>query len=921
MSGLMRAARAVFLLALLAFAGNTFAAKTYSDNGDGTVTDPTTGLTWMRCSMGQTWDGTTCTGTASTYTFDQANALTGTVTFAGQSDWRLPNIRELTTIVDVSVYDPAIDRQAFPAALGRYFWSGLPSTYYSSDAWTVDFYDGDAASKFRASDLAVRLVRGGQSLPLLRVARSDADYVNHGDGTVTHSPTGLTWKRCAEGQIWTGSTCTGTASTYTWDQANALTGVVTFAGQSDWRLPSLDELQSLVDYTKTTNTKNLTMFPASQSSVFWSNSPHAYPSHSYYAWGVDFHFGSAYGSYHRSGYNAVRLVRGGPIFGAFYLAVSKTGAGTVSSAFSGSTSNAFAGINCGSACGSTYIVGAKVTLAASPPANLIAWGGACTGVETTCTVTMDAAKTVTASFMETPVISGLPATLSFPLQNQGSTSATQTATLSNTGTTALAIIGITASGDFAVTNNCGTGLGVGSFCNLNISFKPIATGTRTGTLSIVSDAPGSPHTIALSGTGQGAKAVTSLSTLTFTQQGTGSPSAAQTLTLSNTGGAALNIASITATGDFARTTTCTSTLAAGSNCSVSIVFTPTAAGTRSGSLSISHDAIAFDPVSLAPLGNTLTVSLSGTGLAVPAVAFSPATLTFTGQTVATSSAAQSITLSNPGAAALSLTSITASGDFAQSNNCGGGLGAGGACSINITFTPTATGTRSGTLTISSNASGSPHSVALTGQTSSSESTRVALTLGWNLLGNSVNAPLDVTTALGNAAHVATVWKWVAASSKWAFYAPSLTDGGVAYAASKGYESLTVINGGEGFWVNVKAVFTAQLPAGTSVLSSNFQDQLVPPNKLPTGWSLISIGDNQTPSNFNKAVGISPSAEGAIPLNITTLWAWDSTAANWYFYAPSLEANGGLTNYISGKGYLDFATKTLTPTTGFWVNKP
>ncbi len=56
-------------------------------------------------------------------------------------------------------------------------------------------------------------------------------------------------------------------------------------------------------------------------------------------------------------------------------------------------------------------------------------------------------------------------------------------------------------------------------------------------------------------------------------------------------------------------------------------------------------------------------------------------------------------------------------------------------------------------------------------------------------------------------------------------------------------------------------------------------------------------------------------------NITTLWAWDSAAANWYFYAPSLDANAGLTNYITGKGYLDFGVKTLTPTTGFWVNKP
>ncbi len=214
---------------------------------------------------------------------------------------------------------------------------------------------------------------------------------------------------------------------------------------------------------------------------------------------------------------------------------------------------------------------------------------------------------------------------------------------------------------------------------------------------------------------------------------------------------------------------------------------------------------------------------------------------------------------------------------------------------------------------------SAQSIAATATTQGAVGPTLNLVSGWNLLGNSVNVPQSVSTMFDNAANVSTVWKWT--GSKWAFYTPLQTDGGAAYAASKGYDFLTTINGGEGFWVNAKAEFTAQLPAGTSVLSSNFQDQATPPNKLPMGWSLIAIGDNKTPSDFNKAISISPPAIGTIPLNITTLWAWDSTAANWYFYAPSLEANGGLTNYISGKGYLDFGIKTLTPTTGFWVNKP
>ena len=116
-----------WLLAFLLLLVAPLAQATFTINNDGTVTDPTTGLTWMRCAMGQTWNGTTCTGTASTYTYDQANALTGTVTFAGQSDWRLPNIRELQTIMNLSAYGPSIDSTAFPNfpnAPSNYFWSG-----------------------------------------------------------------------------------------------------------------------------------------------------------------------------------------------------------------------------------------------------------------------------------------------------------------------------------------------------------------------------------------------------------------------------------------------------------------------------------------------------------------------------------------------------------------------------------------------------------------------------------------------------------------------------------------------------------------------------------------------------------------------------------------------------------------------------
>lgn len=142
--------------------------------------------------------------------------------------------------------------------------------------------------------------------------------------------------------------------------------------------------------------------------------------------------------------------------------------------------------------------------------------------------------------------------------------------------------------------------------------------------------------------------------------------------------------------------------------------------------------------------------------------------------------------------------------------------------------------------------------------------------------------------------------------------------------SKGYDLLTTINGGECFWVNSKASFTVSMPTGAAVNAIDFQDQLVTAdNKLLQGWNLIAIGDNITPGEFNRRLSLTLPAQGVIPLNVTTLWAWDSGLSNWYFYAPSLEVSTGLANYITSKGYLDFAAKgkILDSTTGFWVNHP
>jgi hypothetical protein len=192
-----------------------------------------------------------------------------------------------------------------------------------------------------------------------------------------------------------------------------------------------------------------------------------------------------------------------------------------------------------------------------------------------------------------------------------------------------------------------------------------------------------------------------------------------------------------------------------------------------------------------------------------------------------------------------------------------------------------------------------------------------LAAGWNLAGNSSSGALDLAASFGNPGNVISVWKWIANGAKWAFYAPSLAGLALAdYAGSKGYDVLSTINGGEGFWVNAKTTFAAQLPAGTPVASGSFQS-------MAPGWNLIAIGDSRTPRQFNSAIGLTPPAPGEIAANLATLWAWDGAKGNWYFYSPSLDAKGGtfLADYIASKGYLDFGTKVLDPVTGFWVNMP
>jgi hypothetical protein len=303
-----------------------------------------------------------------------------------------------------------------------------------------------------------------------------------------------------------------------------------------------------------------------------------------------------------------------------------------------------------------------------------------------------------------PAISLSATNITFPGQSLGTTSSPQPITLGSIGTAPLSITKIATSGDFAETNNCAPTLAPSASCVINVTFSPTAAGTRTGALTITDNAPGNPQTVTLTGAGLGAPNVgLSSASLTFVGQSLATTSSPLAITLTNTGSAPLTITGTTVTGDFAETNNCPSSIAAGASCVINITFTPTAAGSRYGSVALADNAA----------GSPQTIALTGTGLA-PAVALSPTSVSFPSQTAGTTSAAQVVTLSNTGGAPLTVTGITLTGDFAQTNNCGASLAAGASCKISVTFTPSGSGNFSGSLVVTDNAAGSPQTVLLSG---------------------------------------------------------------------------------------------------------------------------------------------------------------------------------------------------------------
>ncbi len=133
------------------------------ENNPEYVIDSTTGLAWARCLVGQTWNAASqsCSGEALRLTWQEALAASQTFSVGSIDDWRVPNIKELASIVERSCVEPATNLAVFPSSPAQHLWSSTPNTAGNAldQAWAIGFYNGRLDSNKKSSDFFVRMVR------------------------------------------------------------------------------------------------------------------------------------------------------------------------------------------------------------------------------------------------------------------------------------------------------------------------------------------------------------------------------------------------------------------------------------------------------------------------------------------------------------------------------------------------------------------------------------------------------------------------------------------------------------------------------------------------------------------------------------------------------------------------------------------
>jgi hypothetical protein len=425
-------------------------------------------------------------------------------------------------------------------------------------------------------------------------------------------------------------------------------------------------------------------------------------------------------------------------------------------------------------------------------------------------------------------------------------SLSQTLTLTNHNTTAVAIHRVTSEWPFLSTTTCGVALAPSQSCTVTVTYSPLnqaATGTAsplsntdTGSLVIESDALTSPDIVDLTGTAAPilvtvpdntaplAAYIASQSSLTFASTAVGDVSAAQTVTLSNTGTLTLHITGVQTTPDFTTASTC-ATLVAGASCTLTIAFTPQLPGTRISALEISSDASsALDFISL--LGSATPASLS----------FSPVALDF-GSLLVGSTSTLPVQVTNTSATPAVFHGITATGDYTIAGDCpaaGNVLAASTSCVLEATLTPTQTGVRAGAIKVASSLSTLPLTVALTGTGTQSHLQSNPASLNFGSL--SLAASADVTLTLINSGNALLTGLHLAVTGDYAVITPC---------------ALTVLAPGTSCSVTVSFTPTALgSRAGTLTATSDGNSPTIVPlsgTGVPNGSFLLTVNGRSSSS--------------------------------------------------------------------------
>lgn len=253
---------------------------------DGTIHDKDNTYTWYDSNASSNGGNAGFPGSG-TDTEDFIKDLND-ANFGGHADWRLPTIKELSYLVNNSIPHPGptIDATYFSDTRSSFFWSSSTLNEDNYSAWGMSFdygYDDNNGKNVRA---CLRAVRGE---PLW------AGYVDNGNGTVTDTSTGLTWQQNTPEEA------------INWEEALAYCESLSLGGNTDWRLPNINELRSLVDYNRNTPSIDMTYFPNTSPSLYWSST--TYASNVSSVWGVSFVNAKGYSS-NKGSFTLVRAVRG-----------------------------------------------------------------------------------------------------------------------------------------------------------------------------------------------------------------------------------------------------------------------------------------------------------------------------------------------------------------------------------------------------------------------------------------------------------------------------------------------------------------------------------------------------------------------------------------------------------------------------------